>query len=253
MAEDAGMLARTMRVLGCFSEDEPAVTAAEIAARTGLPTSTVHRLLADLVGHGLLARAPGHRYVVGPRLWELGELSPLALRLRETALPHMARLYEATGENVHLAVLDGPAPEASDALFVGRVTGSGSIPTLSRMGGRQPLHTTGVGKALLSTRDAAWLERYFEVPLERETLHSVTDPEVLRAELARARARGYATTREEMTLGNVSVAAPVAPVQGLPPIAIGLVVHLERADERRLAPLVVQAARDLHADLRAAR
>ncbi|MBN9187142.1 MAG: helix-turn-helix domain-containing protein, partial [Microbacterium sp.] len=55
MAEDAGMLARTMRVLGCFSEDEPAVTAAEIAARTGLPTSTVHRLLADLVGHGLLA------------------------------------------------------------------------------------------------------------------------------------------------------------------------------------------------------
>ncbi|MBN9189142.1 MAG: IclR family transcriptional regulator, partial [Microbacterium sp.] len=186
-------------------------------------------------------------------LWELGELSPLSLRLRETALVHMGRLYEATGENVHLAVLDGATPEESDALFVGRVTGAASIPTLSRMGGRQPLHTTGVGKALLSTRDAAWLERYFTVPLERETLHSVTDPEVLRAELARARARGYATTREEMTLGNVSVAAPVAPVQGLPPIAIGLVVHLERADERRLAPLVVQAARDLHADLRAQR
>ncbi|UUT36569.1 IclR family transcriptional regulator [Microbacterium elymi] len=169
--------------------------------------------------------------------------------MRETALAHMVRLYEATGENVHLAVLDGPSPAASDALFVGRVTGAGSIPTLSRMGGRQPLHTTGVGKALLATRDDAWLDRFFSVPLERETAHSVTDPATLHAELRRARARGYATTREEMTLGNVSVAAALAHVDGLPPIAIGLVVHLERADVRRLAPLVVQAAKDLRQDL----
>ncbi|QAY59310.1 IclR family transcriptional regulator [Microbacterium protaetiae] len=247
---DDGMLARIMRVLSCFSDDEPAVGAGQIAARTGIPVSTVHRLLADLVAEGLLSRAPGRSYTIGARLWELGELSPLSLRLRETALPHMARLYEATGENVHLAVLDGPSPEASVALFVGRVTGSGSIPTLSRMGGRQPLHTTGVGKALLSTRDQAWLGRYFTMPLQRETTHSILDEERLRGELRRAQARGYATTREEMTLGNVSVAAPVAHVQGLPPVAIGVVVHLDRADERRLAPLVVQAARDLHHDLR---
>jgi DNA-binding IclR family transcriptional regulator len=253
MADEAGILARTMRVLSCFTDDEPAVTAAAIAQRTGLPSSTVHRLLADLVGHGLLARAPGHRYAVGARLWELGELSPLSLRLRETALVHMVRLYEATGENVHLAVLDGPAPEESYALFVGRVTGTASIPTLSRMGGRMPLHTTGVGKALLSTRDPAWIDRFLTRPLVRETVHSVADPGVLRTEIVRARARGYATTREEMTLGNVSVAAPVAPVQGLPPVAVGLVVHLERADERRLAPLVVQAAKDLHAALKGAR
>jgi len=247
---DDGMLARIMRVLSCFSEDEPAIGAGDIAARSGIPVSTVHRMLTDLVAEGLLARAPGRTYTIGARLWELGELSPLSLRLRETALPHMARLYEVTGENVHLAVLDGPSPEASIALFVGRVTGTGSIPTLSRMGGRQPLHTTGVGKALLSTCDSAWLDRYFTVPLQRETTHSILDEQRLRSELRRAQLRGYATTREEMTLGNVSVAAPVAPVQGLPPIAIGVVVHLDRADERRLAPLVVQAARDLHHDLR---
>jgi len=247
---DDGMLARVMRVLACFSADEPAVGAGEIAARSGIPISTVHRLLGDLLAEGLLARAPGRTYTIGPRLWELGELSPLSLRLRETALPHMARLYEATGENVHLAVLDGATPETSVALYVGRVTGTASIPTLSRMGGRQPLHTTGVGKALLSTRDAAWLERYFQVPLQRETTHSIVDEQRLRSELRRAQLRGYATTREEMTLGNVSVAAPLSHVQGLPPIALGVVVHLGRADERRLAPLVVQATRDLHHDLR---
>lgn len=247
-----GMLARAMRVLHCFSDDEPALTAAELGRRTGFATSTLHRLLAQLTDFGLLARGPGRTYTIGSRLWELGELSPLSLRLRETALPHMSRLYEATGENVHLAVLDAPTPETATALFVGRVTGQDSIPTLSRMGGRQPLHTTGVGKALLSTRQDDWLARYFGVPLERETTHSITSETDLRADLARARSRGYATTREEMTLGNISVAAPLTHVEGLPPVAIGIVVHLERADERRLGPLVMQSAKDIAAALRVA-
>lgn len=241
----AGLLQRMLGILGAFSEDEPAMTAVELAERTGLAPSTLHRLLASLVAEGLLARAPRHRYTIGARLWELGELSPLSLRLRERALVHMQLLYEATGENVHLAVLDGATPQTATALYVGRVTGRSSIQTLSRMGGRQPLHTTGVGKALLATRDSEWLQRYFSVPLVAETRHSITDEAQLREDLARTRARGFAVTREEMTLGNVSVAVALAPVEGLPPAALGVVVHLERADERRLAPLVVQAASDL--------
>lgn len=247
-----GVLTRAMSVLQCFTDDDPSLAATQLAERTGLATSTLHRLLAQLTDFGLLTRTPGHRYTIGSRLWELGELSPLSLRLRETALPHMLRLYEATGENVHLAVLDGHTPETASALYVGRLTGQASIPTLSRMGGRHPLHTTGVGKAILATRDDAWLERYFTVPLERETTHSITNEPELRAELARTRSRGFATTREEMTLGNVSVAAPVGRVEGLPPAAVGIVVHLARADERVLAPLVMQAAKELTRSLKSA-
>jgi DNA-binding IclR family transcriptional regulator len=251
VSEDGeGVLTRTMRVLQCFTDDEPALSAARIAELTGLPSSTLHRLLGQLTGFGLLAKAPGHRYTIGVRLWELGELSPLSLHLRETALPHMLRLYEATGENVHLAVLDAPTPETATALYVGRLTGAGSIATLSRMGGRHPLHTTGVGKAILSTRDEGWLERYFSVPLTRETTHSITSEAELRGDLERTRTRGFAITHEEMTLGNISVAAPLARVEGLPQTAIGIVVHLERADERRLSGLVVQAAKDLGKALR---
>lgn len=245
-----GVLERALGVLQCFSDDEPALSASVIAERTGLAASTLHRLLTRLTALGLLARAPGHRYTIGVRLWELGELSPLSLRLRETALPFMLRLYEATAENVHLAVLDAPTPERATALYVGRVTGQSSIPTLSRMGGRHPLHTTGVGKALLATRDEDWLAHYFSTPLERETTHSITTEEVLRAELRAARRRGYATTREEMTLGNISVAAALGKVAGLPPAALGMVVRIERADERRLAALVTQAAADLTRILR---
>lgn len=250
-AAGVGILARAMSVLRCFTDDEPELTAAQLSERSGLAPSTLHRLLGQLMEFGLVARAPGHRYAIGPRLWELGELSPLSLRLRETALPHMLRLYEATGENVHLAVLDAPEPETAMALYVGRITGPGSIPTLSRMGGRHSLHTTGVGKALLATREPDWLDRYFSVPLQRETTHSITSEAELRVDLQRARARGFAQTREEMTLGNVSVAAALGRVEGLPPAAIGIVVHLARADERTLAPLVVQAAREVTRALKA--
>src|SRR5690606_25348632 len=142
MAE--GMLQRAMRVLSAFDEDAPELTAAQVAERSGLPLSTVHRLVGQLLAEGILGRTDGHRYAIGARLWELGELSPLALRLRETALPHMVRLYEATGENVHLAALDAPTPRSATVIFAGRITGRASVPTLGRTGGRHPLHTTGV-------------------------------------------------------------------------------------------------------------
>ncbi|WP_110590163.1 IclR family transcriptional regulator [Microbacterium suaedae] len=244
-----GMLERAMRILSCFSEDDASLSAAELAARTGLSSSTLHRILSQMVELGMIARAPGRRYVVGSRLWELGELSPLALRLRETALPHMMRLYEATGENVHLAVLDGDEPARASALYIGKVTGHGSIPLLSRMGGRHLPHAVGVGKALLAAQSDDWIRAYCAEPLERETVHTITDPDELVVDLQASRARGYARAREEMTLGNVSIGAALGSVAGLPLAAIGVVVHMERADERRLAALVRQAARDLTKDL----
>lgn len=244
-----GLLDRAMRVLACFHEDAAELSAAQLADRTGIASSSLHRLLAALVEQGLLVRMPSHRYAIGARLWELGELSPLSLRLRETALPHMMRLYEATGENVHLAVLDGPTPETSDALFAGRITGRTSIPTISRTGSREPLHATGVGEALRATREEPWLRQYFRRPLLPQTTRSIVTEEALREDLEHIRARGYAMTREEMTLGNVSFAAALGRVDGLPLAAIGVVVRLERAEGRRLAPLVMQAARELRAGL----
>lgn len=250
-AHDDGMLPRVMRILSCFSADEPALGASQLVERTSLSPSTLHRITAQMVDLGLIARGPGRRYVVGPRMFELGELSPLSLRLRETALPHMQRLYEATGENVHLAVLDRAEPAGAQALFVGRVTGHGSIPTLTRMGGRQVLHAVGAGKAMLARQADDWVAAYCAGPLVRETVHTITDGAELQADVEATRARGYAVAREEMTLGNVSIAAALGAVPGLPPAAIGVVVHIGRADERRLSAVVRQTAAELTRSLRA--
>ncbi len=237
------MIARTARLLRAFDEDALVLSLADLTLRSGLAASTVHRIATALAEEGLLDRVDGG-YSVGRRLWEIGELAPVSARLRETALPHMMTLYEQTRENVHLAVLEG-----TQALYVGRVTGTESIPTLSRMGGRLPLHTTGVGKALLGTRDAEWLDDYFRLPREPETRHSVTDERQLRAEIDESRARGWAVARQEMTLGNVSIAAALPPSPGDPPAAIGVVAHLTRTGEERLGRLVARAARAIGADL----
>lgn len=253
MAQDRdaseGVLERTARILRAFSADDESLTAAELAQRAGLPRSTAHRLAIELVTVRLLDRLPDGAFTIGTGLWELGELAPVSMRLRERALPHVLRLYEASGENVHIAVLSDEDPATAEALYVARVTGPHSIPTLSRMGGRHPLHTTGVGKALLAQRDDEWLDLFFQRRLERETVHSIIDERTLRDEIAAARARGFATTRQEMTLGNVSIAAPIPPVPGLPPAAVGVVTHLARADERRLSRLVIAAASDIARDL----
>lgn len=243
-APGASVLGRAIGLLRVFGEDDDALTLAELGRRTGLPRSTVHRLASELLKLGMLDRAPDGAVTLGAALWELGELSPLSLQLRERALPHLQTLYEATGENVQLAVLSG-----TEALYVARVTGTGSIPTITRMGGRLPLHTTGVGKALLAVQDEAWLAEFFRSPLSRETAFSITDEPRLRADLDLVRARGYATTRQEMTLGNVSIAATLPPLSGLPRAAVGVVTHIARADEGRIAPLVIRTATAIGASL----
>jgi len=251
-ADDGGILPRVMHILSCFTADDNELGASQLAERTGLSPSTLHRLTSQLIDYGLLSRVPGRRYALGDRLFELGELSPLSLRLRETALPHMQRLYEATGENVHLAVLDGTDPRGAAALFVGRVTGHGSIPTLTRMGGRQALHAVGTGKAMLAAQTDEWIDEYCRWPLVHETVNTLTTPEQVRADVAATRSRGYAVAREEMTLGNVSIGATLGTAPGLPLGALGVVVKLDRADERRLGALVRQSAGDLTRALRSA-
>ncbi|WP_157155100.1 IclR family transcriptional regulator [Diaminobutyricimonas sp. LJ205] len=242
------VLARAMRMLRAFDADHDRLTVAELAQRAGLPLSTAHRMATDLAEQGALSRTPDGRYTIGTALWELGELAPVSLRLRNLAMPHLMSLYDATGENVHLAVLDG-----YETLYLERITGPRAIRLLSRVGGRHPLHTTGVGKALLTTRDDTWFAGYAAVELERDTTFSITSHEHLLADIEAARERGYAVTRQEMTLGNVSIAAALPPIEGLPPAAVGVVTHLERVDEDTLAPQVVRTAQVIADTIRSAR
>jgi DNA-binding IclR family transcriptional regulator len=97
-----------------------------------------------------------------------------------------------------------------------------------------------VGRAILLTRPA-WLDDYLATPLLAETRHSITDGAQLRDVIDAEAKQGWAFTRQEMTLGNVSIGMPLRPRPGLPLAAIGIVAHAVSADEVRLLPLLRRA------------
>src|SRR4029453_7992171 len=98
---------RVLAILDTFDISHTSQSLSDIARRAGLPLPTTYRLVGELVAWRGLARRDDGRYEIGVRLWEGGLVGPLHLRLREVALPFLQTLYEATRENVHLAIRDG--------------------------------------------------------------------------------------------------------------------------------------------------
>ncbi len=234
------VLSKAFAILDAMRSVESGLTRAEIVSRTGLPMTTVYRLATELRSLGALELTQGGRYRVGPWMWEMGTLTRHSLTLRDVALPFLEDLYEATHENVQLAVLDG-----LDALIVERIRGQRSVPIVTRVGGRLPLHATGVGKALLAFAPDGYVDRVIAHGLVAATPHTITDGQALRCDLARARSQGFAVTREEMTLDTVSVAAPVRVADDVVLGAISVVVEARTADVTRLASVVRKVAMGL--------
>ena len=240
----ASLLERAARLLGALPADGSPANLRELAEAAELPLSTAHRIAAELVRLGQLDRGDDGRYAAGTRLWELGERAPIVRRLREAANPELTDLYDRTGENAHVAVLvDG------EMLYIARATGARAIPTLVSVGVRHPVHATGVGRAILATLPDAEADALLQAPLAQVTPFTIADPRRLRKEIAATRERGYAITRQEMSLGNESRALARAPRAGLPPAAIGVVTHLAASDAQRLVPLLRRAAAAIEARL----
>ena len=238
--------ARALAMLDAFSVEAPRLSLTEMARRSGTPLTTAHRLVGDLTAWGALVRRPDGRYEVGRKLWDLGLLAPVQLELRQVAAPFLLDVHTATRDTVHLAVRDGLC-----ALYVERISGRHSVPVVSQVGSRLPLHATGVGKVLLASAPEDVVQQMLG-SLTRPTRHTVAEPGRLRREIAEVRRRGFARTAEEMTLGAASVAVPVTVERGGTPVvaaALGIVVPSGRRDPTRLVPALQVAARGIGREL----
>jgi DNA-binding IclR family transcriptional regulator len=226
---------RVLDLLGAYDDEHRSLTLSALARRAGLPLATAHRLVAELARGGALERQPTGEYVIGRRMWDLGLLAPVETGLRHAAAPFLHDLYGATLATVHLAVRDG-----TTVLYLERVAGHSSVPVVSQVGSRLPMHATGVGKVLLAHApeqvQAAVLGH-----LTRVTPYTVTQPGRLREQLRRVLADGYATTHEEMSLGACSVAVPVHGPGGEVVAALGFVVADLRQRGRLVSALQVAA------------
>ena len=127
-----------------------------LAQRLGLTLSTTHRLATALVERRLLSQAPREGYSLGSKLLELGYLAGQQMDLPRLARPHLERLWEELEDTVHLGVLEGDR-----AHYLDKLTGRRRINISSRVGDRQPIRSTGLGKALvLDETEERWRELY---------------------------------------------------------------------------------------------
>jgi DNA-binding IclR family transcriptional regulator len=233
------VVSRVLAVLGAFDSGHRELGLTQIASRAGLSLTTAHRIVGELAEQGALVRLPSGRYAIGRRMWDLGLLAPVQTGLRETASPFLHDLYGATLATVHLAVRDG-----LEVLYIDRLAGHASVPVVSQIGARLPLHCTGVGKVLLAHAPEP-VRREALTRLTRITPHTITTPGTLNSQLARVVREGYAQTVEEMTLGACSVAVPIAGGSGEVVAALGIVVANLRRDRPRLIAALQVAARGI--------
>lgn len=212
---------RALDVLRTMLTSRRPLTLGEIAQACGLAPSTTHRLLASLVRHNFARQDPDtSKYALGLGLLEFGHAILNDLDVRELAAPALSELNRATGETVHLAVLDG-----HDLVYIDRRDTHHGVGVNTSIGRRGTPHTTGVGKALLAHLPDAAIDAYLaRVPLAPKTGRSITDPEALRGELARVRERGYATDDGEDKDHVCCVAAPILGRGGEPLASISISV-----------------------------
>ncbi len=192
------MVDRALTLLAAFSADHRALGLAELSRRAGMPRSTTSRLAARLREWGALERDEQGRFVVGLRLFEIASLAPRSHGLREVALPYLEDLHEVTRQHVLLAVRDG-----AEALLVERLSARAAVEVAYRVGGRMPLHDTGVGLVLLADADPAFRDEQFAL------LESPAAVAELRRRLADVQRLGVAVFDRKRPAPVSSVAAPV--------------------------------------------
>lgn len=193
---------RTLDVLEALGERGGAMGVTELAAQTGLPSPTIHRLVQTLVARGYLRQLPDRRYILGSRLAALG--SSAGAMMGSRAQPLLRELARELQETVNLATLTSDGAE-----YIGQSAGSHSVRMFTEVGRRVPLHSTGVGKALLSLLPEHEAQRLLRPDDMRQfTPTTIITVDSMLAELAVIRERGFAMDEGEMELGVRCIAMP---------------------------------------------
>jgi IclR family acetate operon transcriptional repressor len=241
-------LERAFELLELMAEAGGEVALSRLALESGMPLSSIHRLVRTLVARGYVRQLPSRRYVLGPRLIHLGEIA--SRTLATWARPHLSRLVDAIGETANLAMLDGDR-----VVYAAQVPSRHSMRMFTEVGRRVHLHCTGVGKVLLAgLPDDAVREVLARAGMPARTARTLTDPDALLAELHRVAGQGYALDDGEEEAGVRCVAVPLP--GGAPAAAIsvsGPEGRLAMEAVPRVVSLLQGAAAALAAELTAGR
>ncbi|WP_027554788.1 IclR family transcriptional regulator [Bradyrhizobium sp. Cp5.3] len=249
-ARDGGVQSvdRALSILETLAEDDEGYRLSDLAVRTGLSTSTVHRLLATLESRRFVQfdRAQS-KWHVGVRSFTVGASFARRRNFSAQAVPYLRKLRDLTRETANLAVVDDEF-----IIVLTRMESREIMRSLTKVGGRVAMVTSGVGKAVLATysdEDVGAIIRHHGMP--RLTEKSIVRPSDLFRELGRIREQGYAIDDEEAQMGLRCVAAVVYDDRAEPLAAISVSGMTSRITDDRL-PEIGRIVRETAMELTAA-
>ncbi|MFF0011494.1 IclR family transcriptional regulator [Streptomyces sp. NPDC005374] len=236
------MMERVTLIMDLFECPQTRLTLETVSRRTGLPRSTTHRILDQLVRLDWLHHTLTG-YLLGPRALGLGGREIGHSTLRAAAAPQLLELAVRTRMVVHLAVLDGP-----EIYYLDKVGGRAAVDIPSRVGGREVAHCTGLGKAMLAWLSPEEIDDRYARAMERRTPHSIGHLDILHRELGAVRRRnGLAVDRGEcfpdIACVGLAIRGPDGPVAAISAVGEG------GSAVERIAPLVVNAVRSVTDEL----
>ncbi|WP_417555657.1 IclR family transcriptional regulator [Microbacterium sp.] len=196
-------VARSFALLEALAASGGEAALASLALQTDLAVPTAHRLLGTLHHLGYVRQLEDRRYALGAGLIGLGRQA--VPQVADAAMPLLTGLEEAFHETANLAVLDGDL-----VLYAGQVASRQRMRMFTEVGRRVLPHSTGVGKAMLSTMPESHVRALIErTGLPRFTPQTLVDPDAFIADLRRSRARGFAADDSEQEVGVRCIAVAV--------------------------------------------
>ncbi len=212
----AKAVVKTLQLLQVLSEN-PVLGITELAQRSSMNKSTVHRFMSTLCDQGYARQDKDDRYSLTLKLFELGTKIVQSTAIWRHAREVMEQLHQQTRETIHIATL-----EDLRLVYVHKVESTENlrVTMMSRVGHSAPFHCTGLGKVILAYADQSTREAILKTnPLTRFTDRTITTEDQLAAELDQIRAKGVAIDNEEHELGVRCVAVPILHCSARTPLA----------------------------------
>lgn len=200
------VLERSQRILRTLAESTLPVSLHELAERTEIHMSTVHRLLWNMAQNGFVERGANGRWRLGLTFLEYGSLVRDRMDIRERAIGAMQQLFERTGQTINLSIRRGDS-----IMYIEHVYAPGTgIRLARRIGAMAPLHCTSGGKLFLTGMTPEEVSAYISrTGLAPRTPQSISTPERLIMEINRVKELGWADDKEELELGIRCIGAPI--------------------------------------------